>query len=610
MGFGGYNKFKVDSDDDFRNMLLLAKSFGLQHIDAIIEVRDHGSATQRGLPVSHDDGERICLLGGHSASRMSAKFSQVVHMNSEPYLCKYAVECGFQFKYVKNDAVRVTAICKFVTSTAYRWLVHARVSPSNGVMCLKRFISVHSCGAAVRTYRNPRTGSDLVSDVMAGRVREQPLTRPADVVFDMKDGYGLDISYRVAWLGVEKARNEVFGDHAMSFDQLRWYSNAVMENNPHSYVNLDFDQQTGRFVRYFIAFRACIDGFNGCRPLLFLDGTFLKGRFKGTLLAATAKDGNQGLFPVAFAIVDSENSSNWEWFLRHLAQVVDGGRNLTFMNLRDRMKYVNADQKVGLMRKLRDCAYAPTVTSFNHKVEILKECSPVVVGNFLKDLHPQHWANVYFRGRRYGEMWSNAAESFNNWIREARHLPITQLVDAIRGKIMEKMSKRKVKSSNWVGELCPKMEKRLMSEFQDSRHWIVSQSDDNIFEVRSQPSVLVDLANRSCSCFQWQLNGFPCPHAIVAFRNTGKNVYDYIEPFFHAVKYREAYEGSIHPIPTVAKPNFTPSDYLIAPPIYKRPPGRPKRKRIPSKGEVVQHIRCGRCRKMGHHNRKTCKEAM
>ncbi|KAL7201215.1 hypothetical protein ACSBR1_033008 [Camellia fascicularis] len=207
-------------------------------------------------------------------------------------------------------------------------------------------------------------------------------------------------------------------------------------------------------------------------------------------------------------------------------------------------------------------------------------------------------------------MWSNAAESFNNWIREARHLPITQLMDTIREKIMEKMSKRKTKSSAWVGELCPKMEKRLMSEFKDSKHWIVSQSDDNIFEVWSHPSVLVDIGNRSCSCFQWQLNGFPCPHAVVAFRNSGKNVYDYIEPFYHVMKHRAAYERSIHPIPTVAKPKFTPSDYLIAPPVYKRPPGRPKRKRIPSKGEVVQHIRCVRCGKMGHHNRKTCKEAM
>ncbi|KAL7198799.1 hypothetical protein ACSBR2_021157 [Camellia fascicularis] len=140
------------------------------------------------------------------------------------------------------------------------------------------------------------------------------------------------------------------------------------------------------------------------------------------------------------------------------------------MNLRDRMKYVNADQKVGLMRKLRECTYVPTVTSFNHKIEILKQCNPAVVGNFLQNLHPQHWANAYFRGRRDGEMWSNAAELFNNWIREARHLPITQLVDIIRGKIMEKMLKRKVKSSVWTGKLCPKMEKRFMSEIKDSRH--------------------------------------------------------------------------------------------------------------------------------------------
>ncbi|KAL7173014.1 hypothetical protein ACSBR2_032477 [Camellia fascicularis] len=563
----GYNKFKVDSDDDVQNMLLLAKSFGLEHIDVIIQVRGNGSATHCGVSVSHDDGE-----------------CDTVDMRTAD-----------MFKYVKNDAVRVTAICKFVMSTGCGWLVHARVSPSNGVMGLKRFISVHSCGAAVRTYCNPRTGSDLVSDVIAGRVREQPLTRPMDVVFDMKDDYGLDISYRVAWLGVKKARNEVFGDHTMSFDQLRWYSDVVMENNPHSYINLDFDQQTGRFVRYFIAFRACIDGFNGCRPLLFLYGTFFKGRFKGTLLAAIAKDGNQGLFPVAFAIVDSETSSNWEWFLRHLAEVVDGARNLTFvsdrnlsliqsmpivfpaahhafcllhlqMNLRDRMKYVNADQKVGLMRKLRDCAYAPTVTSFNQKIEILKQCSPVVVvvtDTVRCGLTPQSCSTI-------------GAKLFNNWIREARHLPITQLVDAIRGKIMEKMSKHKVKSKAWVGELCPKMEKRLMSEFKDSRHYIVSQSDDNIFEVRSHPSVLVDIGNRSCSCFQWQLNGFPCPHAVIAFRNSGKNVYDYIESFYHMVKYRAAYEGSIHPIPTVAKPKFTPSDYLIAPPVYIRPPRRPK----------------------------------
>ncbi|KAL7224736.1 hypothetical protein ACSBR1_026089 [Camellia fascicularis] len=188
---------------------------------------------------------------------------------------------------------------------------------------------------------------------------------------------------------------------------------------------------------------------------------------------------NTSLFLVVFAIVDSENVTNWEWFLRQLSEVVDRDRTLTFvldhhvgllqamphvflsahhvfcllhlqMNLRDRMKYVKAEKKIGLMCKLREYAYAPTVTSFNQKIEALKLYSLAVVGEFLKDLHPGHWANAYFRGRRYGEMSSNSAKSFNNWIQETRHLPITQLVDAIRGRIMEQMSKRRVKSSKWA----------------------------------------------------------------------------------------------------------------------------------------------------------------
>ncbi|XP_028095018.1 uncharacterized protein LOC114295037 [Camellia sinensis] len=240
------------------------------------------------------------------------------------------------------NCVEFYAMCKFAVATGCVWSVHARAFPSSGVLCIKRFDSVHKCGAIVRTYRNPRTGSELVSTVFVDWMRGQPLVRPTDVVFDLKNDYGLDISYRVAWLGVEKVRGEVYGDHAMSFDQLRWYSEAVMEKNPNSYICLEFDQKSERFVRYFILFRACIDGFNHCRPFLFLDGTFLKGRFKGNLLAVTAKDDNQGLFPVAFAIVDSENSSNWEWFLQNLKDVVGGGRTLTFIS----------DRHVGLLQSM------------------------------------------------------------------------------------------------------------------------------------------------------------------------------------------------------------------------------------------------------------------
>ncbi|KAL7168051.1 hypothetical protein ACSBR2_038484 [Camellia fascicularis] len=177
-------------------------------------------------------------------------------------------------------------------------------------------------------------------------------------------------------------------------------------------------------------------------------------------------------------------------------------------------------------------------------------------------------------GQRYGEMWSNAAESFNNWISEACHLPITHLVDTIRGKIIEKRTKRRLKSSKWTGVICPKMEKKLDFELKTGRSWIVSQANDNVYEVHSHPSVMVDIIRRTCSCYQWQLNGFPCSHVLVAFQNS------------------------------TGKPTFKPDDYLIAPPIVKHPPGRSKRKTIPSKGEVIQRIRCGHCGKMDNHNRK------
>ncbi|KAK9272895.1 hypothetical protein L1049_003274 [Liquidambar formosana] len=47
---------------------------------------------------------------------------------------------------------------------------------------------------------------------------------------------------------------------------------------------------------------------------------------------------------------------------------------------------------------------------------------------------------------------------------------------------------------------------------------------------------------------------------------------------------------------------------VILPSSSKTQPGRPKKKRIPSKGEKTTQIRCGRYNKLGNHNKKTCKE--
>jgi len=68
----------------------------------------------------------------------------------------------------------------------------------------------------------------------------------------------------------------------------------------------------------------------GCRPFVGLDGCHLKGRFGGQLLFATAKDGNNNIFPVAMVLVDQENRDSWIWFLE---QFVDDIGRLEQLNL-------------------------------------------------------------------------------------------------------------------------------------------------------------------------------------------------------------------------------------------------------------------------------------
>ena len=66
------------------------------------------------------------------------------------------------------------------------------------------------------------------------------------------------------------------------------------------------------FKRIFISFKTTVDGIlKGCKPLIGVDGCFLKGPYKGVLLVALGLDGNNGYFPIAYAVVQQENKSNW-----------------------------------------------------------------------------------------------------------------------------------------------------------------------------------------------------------------------------------------------------------------------------------------------------------
>ncbi|XP_020227847.1 uncharacterized protein LOC109809034 [Cajanus cajan] len=53
------------------------------------------------------------------------------------------------------------------------------------------------------------------------------------------------------------------------------------------------DERNVLFKRLFWTFKPCIDDFAHCKSIVQVDGTFLYGKYKGTLLVVVAQDGRQ-----------------------------------------------------------------------------------------------------------------------------------------------------------------------------------------------------------------------------------------------------------------------------------------------------------------------------
>jgi hypothetical protein len=209
-------------------------------------------------------------------------------------LLKYAIEVGFRFVYVKNDADRVVVDCFNKLRDGCKWHVSGYTSSANGFFYIRELHNVHICKGVLRTQTSSLLGSSVVKTCIENDVRLNPSIIPKEIIRNFKDNYGFDITYKVAYKAKELAKESIYGGAADSYNMLAWYQESVLESNPGSIFVLEKDACTNRFNRIFLAFYGCVEGFKYCVPVLFVDGTFGKSIYKGQILTAIAKDGDQG----------------------------------------------------------------------------------------------------------------------------------------------------------------------------------------------------------------------------------------------------------------------------------------------------------------------------
>ncbi|WVZ12601.1 hypothetical protein V8G54_017131 [Vigna mungo] len=549
-------------------------------------------------------------------------------------LHKYSIAHGFAYKYKKNDSHRVTVKCK---CQGCPWRIYASRLSTTQLICIKKMHYNHTCeGSAVKAgYRATR---GWVGSIIKEKLKDSPNYKPKDIADDIKREYGIQLNYSQAWRAKEIAREQLQGSYKEAYTQLPFFCEKIKETNPGSFATFTTKEDSS-FHRLFVAFHASISGFQlGCRPLIFLDRTPLNSKYQGELLAATAVDGNDGIFPVAFAVVDTETEDNWCWFLQELKLAISTSEQITFVAdfqnglksslsnifekcyhsycLRHLAEKLNKDLKGQFSHEARRfmindfyaAAYAPKLDTFERSIENIKGISPEAY-DWVIQSEPDHWANAFFNGARYNLLSSNFGQQFYSWVSEAHELPITQMIDALRGKMMETIYARRVESNQWITKLTPSKEDLLQKETLVARSLQVLFSEGSTFEVRGESVDIVDIDNWDCSCKGWQLTGVPCCHAVAVFECVGRSPYDYCSRYFTVENYQLTYAESIHPVPNVDRPPVQGESaalVMVTPPPTKRPPGRPKIKQVESIDIIKRQLQCSKCKGLGH-NRKTCK---
>ncbi|XP_044483122.1 uncharacterized protein LOC123209272 isoform X2 [Mangifera indica] len=553
-------------------------------------------------------------------------------------LRKYAIAHQFAFRYKKNDSHRVTVKCR---AEGCPWRIHASRLSTTQLICIKKMNPTHTCEGAAVTTGHQATRS-WVASIIKEKLKIFPDYKPKDIVKDIKEEYGIQLNYFQAWRGKEIAKEQLQGSYKEAYNQLPFFCEKIKETNPGSFATFT-TKEDASFHRLFVSFHASLFGFlQGCRPLLFLDSIPLKSKYRGTLLAATAVDGNDGVFPVAFAVVDAETDDNWHWFLLQLktalsttpcpitfvadkqkglkesiAEIFKDSyhayclRYLTEQLIRDVKGKFSHEVKRLLVEDLYAAAYAPRPEGFQRSIESIKGIS-LEAYNWIIQSEPQNWANAFFQGARYNHMTSNFGELFYSWVSDAHELPITQMVDVIWGKIMELIYTRRADSNLWITRITPSMEEKLEKEHTKVRNLQVLLSGGSTCEVRGDTNEVVDMDSWDCGCKGWQLTGLPCCHALAVMAGIGQSAYDHCSRYFTTEMYRLTYSETVHPVPDLDRPQQAdPSQVAVTvtPPPTRRPPGRPTTKKSESQDVMKRQLQCSRCKGLGH-NKSTCKESL
>ncbi|XP_056687839.1 uncharacterized protein [Spinacia oleracea] len=441
-----------------------------------------------GLDVTDDqelndsDGEVVSVIGSYDEGPNYLVFNPPVNFKGSVELWKglkfpsnivlrksirfNAIQKGYNYYYLHNIKQRLSIYCanrckcpwkkaRIVSCSCKqkrkcRFKLHARKLKGEDSWQIKSIRAEHICGWQ---YDNPKVTSKYLAERYLDDWMDEPNTKVKALIKRARRKVKSEIGYYKACRAKKLALKMIFGDAILEYARVWDYAAAIRKYNPGSTAVVKvqgIENPPPLFQRLNICLQACKEGFmGGCGPIIGVDGAHLRGSYTGILLTAVGKDGNNNIFPVAWAVVETENAETWSWFLKLLrSDIISVADVVTWVHEKEDEGLLDAFRTVMPNAETRYCcrhiwtnfkskfpgvlykehfwkaARSSTKHYFNTHMETIKELN-VEAFKYLEDIKTSHWSRHGFStASKSGMLLNNCCESFNNVLREAREKPI------------------------------------------------------------------------------------------------------------------------------------------------------------------------------------------
>nr|XP_009796394.1 PREDICTED: uncharacterized protein LOC104242979 [Nicotiana sylvestris] len=343
------------------------------------------------------------------------------------------------------------------------------------------------------------------------------------------------------------------GSLSDSYKELPKYFYMLEHTNPGTVTKLH-KSEDGCFLYAYVSLYASIKGWEHCRLIMDVDGSFLKAAYKGTILTACTHDGAgeltastffcRKILPLAYAIGGSENNKSWEWFFVHIkgtfgvreGMCIVSDRNENIFNA-TKVVYPEVPHYICMFhlwqnikrtfkkqhKQLKDIffvlARAYTIEKFEYHMTEMCKIDPRVQP-YLFEIGYERWSRAYSKVKRSMVMTSNIAESINAANKDARELPVMRLLEYMTNLLQQWNNKNRKSAMETSTELGEKYDKLFRENLITSEQMTVRPATEQLYTMfEGVGQNIVCLEEATCSCGKFQMDKLPCPHAWAVLKN-------------------------------------------------------------------------------------------